>query len=368
MFACGLKDIGRNDVSKVEEIVFSTLREISESGIDPDLIESAVHQIEFHRKEITNTPYPFGIKLLLSFAGPLIHDADPVSCINIDADLDRLKKEIQAGRFLESRIRTHFLDNPHRVLFTLAPDPELESQQVEKTKQQLKKRLEGLTDKDLDQLRKDAAALKALQETEEDLSVLPTLALADVPPDVVMIHPDRIPKCLFPPAMHARRPTFSISPARSARVTSLRTCSAWCRFSARHSPTAEPEKTPMKQWPAAWICITGGVSVTPFSGSYFSKEASAHSFLALQGKALERNIVPMFDLISEFVLRYSLDDLERLKSLLLQYQAGMEASIVSTGHRYAISLASRHLSTASQINEMWHGIAQYKTIRKLQNS
>jgi Zn-dependent M16 (insulinase) family peptidase len=54
-----------------------------------------------------------------------------------------------------------------------------------------------------------------------------------------------------------------------------------------------------------------------------------------------------------------------MKILLLQYQAGMEASIVSTGHRYAISLSCRHLSKASYINELWHGISQYQFIKQI---
>jgi Zn-dependent M16 (insulinase) family peptidase len=111
--------------------------------------------------------------------------------------------------------------------------------------------------------------------------------------------------------------------------------------------------------------FTGGVTLSPFSGSYFDKEADSHVFLALQGKALDRNVLPLFDIVREFVLAYGFSDLERLKNLLLQYQAGMESSIVATGHRYAISLSSRHLSMASHINERWHGIAQYRTIQQI---
>ncbi|MCF6249595.1 MAG: peptidase M16, partial [Desulfobacula sp.] len=91
----------------------------------------------------------------------------------------------------------------------------------------------------------------------------------------------------------------------------------------------------------------------------------ANSFLAIQGKALDVNIENLFDLVKEFVESYNFQDLDRLKSLLLQYQAGMESSIVSTGHRYAISLSSRNLSQASYINELWHGIAQYKIIKSI---
>jgi Zn-dependent M16 (insulinase) family peptidase len=110
---------------------------------------------------------------------------------------------------------------------------------------------------------------------------------------------------------------------------------------------------------------TGGITMSPFSGSYFSKEGGSHSFFALQGKALDRNIDHLFDLIDEFINHFGFSDHERLKSLLLQYQAGMESSIVSTGHRYAISLSARHLSKASYINELWHGIAQFQQIKAI---
>jgi presequence protease len=147
MFVIGLKDIAKDAVPQVESIIFNTLKDLEKNGIDPDLVESAIHQIEFYRKEITNTPYPFGIKLLLSFAGTLIHEGDPVACINIDPDLDQIKQAIAKGGFLEEKLKTHFIDNPHRVLFTLAPDPDLEEATEAKTRRELKKTLQGLSQK-----------------------------------------------------------------------------------------------------------------------------------------------------------------------------------------------------------------------------
>ena len=63
MFACGLRDISLDTVKKVEEIIFQTLKDIFKNGIKKKLIKSAIHQIEFHQKEITNTPYPFTLRL-----------------------------------------------------------------------------------------------------------------------------------------------------------------------------------------------------------------------------------------------------------------------------------------------------------------
>jgi len=197
LFACGLKDIEKKDAKKVEKIIFSSIQALVDEGIDQGLIDSAIHQIEFHRKEITNTPYPFGIKLLLSFAGTVIHDGDPLSCVNIDDDLNALKEKIASGQFLEGRLKQYFLDNPHRVLFILEPDTNLEQKNVEETKQELAKVLKQLSQKDIEQIQKDAKALEALQETEEDLSVLPTLELTDVPPEMEIIKPDTIKDIKF---------------------------------------------------------------------------------------------------------------------------------------------------------------------------
>ena len=63
-FASGLKDVEEASAEKIEAIIFEVLTDLANNGIDQQLIDSAIHQIEFHRKEITNTPYPYGIKLL----------------------------------------------------------------------------------------------------------------------------------------------------------------------------------------------------------------------------------------------------------------------------------------------------------------
>ena len=100
------------------------------------------------------------------------------------------KAELEKGPFLEKRIRQFFLDNPHRLLFTLEPDADLESRQVAATRAELKSILATLEPGDIQRLNKDAKALEALQETEEDLSILPTLEREDIPPEIEIIHPD----------------------------------------------------------------------------------------------------------------------------------------------------------------------------------
>ncbi len=365
MFSCGLKDISQDSVKKVQKIIFSTLKNLAHKGIDPTMIDSAIHQIEFYRKEITNTPYPFGIKLLLDIAGTLIHEGDPVSCINIDNDLNTLKENLKKVGFLEAKLRRYFLLNPHRVLFTLKPDAALEERTLKKTKKELRVLLKKMTPKDLEKIRKDAKTLETLQEKDEDVSVLPTLELTDVPHEIEIIRPDAIEAVDFSTAYDKATSgiLYFTCPVGAGRIST--DLYALVPFFCRAFTSAGTKTTAYDKMAELMDLYTGGISLIPYSGSYFSKEAESHSFLALQGKALDRNVDKMFDLIREFLESYSFQDMERLKNLLLQYQAGMEASIVSSGHRYAISLASRHLSKASYINDLWHGILQYQFIREM---
>ncbi len=365
MFACGLKDISKDNVKKTEKIIFSSIQKLADNGIDQTLIDSAIHQIEFHRKEITNSPYPFGIKLLLSFASILIHDGDPVSFINIDKDLDKLKEKIKKRGFLENKLRQYFLDNPHRIVFTLKPDTGLEQKKVKETKKKLKSLLKQMSKQDLDQIKKDTKDLKKLQKKKEDVFVLPTLKLSDIPYEIEIIKPDTIKGAAFSTCYDkaTRGILYFTCPAGAGNIPA--DLFSLVPFFCRAFTNSGTKKNSYDKMAKLMDLYTGGVGIMPFSGSYFSKKSNSHSFLAIQGKALNHNVDKLFDLIKEFIEEYSFNDFERLKSLLLQYKAGMEASIVAAGHRYAVSLASRHLSKALYINELWHGIAQYQFIKNL---
>ena len=365
MFACGLKEIASDSVDRVEELILSTLETISHQGIEEDLVKSAIHQIEFHRKERTNTPHPYGIKLLLSFAGTWIHEGDPVDCINFDRDLNRLKMEIDQGPFLEERIHTLFLENPHRVLFTLAPDQTMAAKEDERIRRELAETLKNLGREELDKIKQDAEKLADLQDAREDLSVLPTLELGDVPPSIDMIHPDTLEG--VDSAVCYEKPTSGIlyftCPTGLGRMNRdlLPLIPFFCR-AFTGSGTALRDYAAMAQ---RMDLYTGGVAIGPYAGTGFGEKEPCMPFLALQGKALDRNVGPLFDIIQELVSKVSFKDHQRIKSLLLQYRAAMEASIVSSGHRFAISLASRNFTQASHIGEIWHGIHQFKFIRKL---
>ncbi len=365
LFACGLKDVDPDDAERIEAIIRKTLAELVENGVEDELISTAIHQIEFRRKERTNTPYPYGIKVLLGISGPWFHGGDPVNALRLDEDLERLKAEMDRGRFFEERIRHYFIDNPHCVRFTLAPDQTKEDLEKQRVQDELEAIRQRLTPSDIEAIRTENQLLESLQAAEEDLSCLPTVQVADVPPDVTSVHPDGPFDTI--PATCYRKPTSGILYLVSAAGLSglpgdlLYLLPFFCTSFTRLGT----KKRDYVSLARAISAVSGGIGLDCHVRTSYAPSQGFLPFVSFNGKCLNRNITPFFDLIKECAFDYDFSDQDRLKSLLMEYRAGLESGVVQNGHMLAISLAGRNFSPTCGLNELWNGVTQIRQIKAL---
>ncbi|MCU0555766.1 MAG: insulinase family protein [Desulfobacterales bacterium] len=363
MFAAGLKDVQQADADQVAAIIDGVLRGLAQDGVDRELVEAAIHQLEFHRKEITNTPYPYGLKLMLFFSGGWFHGGDPVRAFQFDADLDRIRAALAAKPFFENRIRRYFIDNPHRVLFTLAPDQQMADAAEERVAAELAAIRAELSAPEVEKIAADAEALVRLQEGVEDLSVLPTLALSDIPPAVQSVYPSA-PRAGCG-AVFFDQPTSGIfyfaaaidagSVPESQLALAPFFCHAFSRIGSSRRDYIEMARRIDR--------YTGGIGLSASARTRFDAAGDCLAFVTFNGKCLARNIEPMFEILREMVEAFDFSDLTRLRTLLLEYRAGLESMVVQNGHRLAISLAARHFSTAAMLSEIWSGVHHLKFIK-----
>jgi hypothetical protein len=365
MFVCGLKDVAESDGSKIETIIFDVLSDLRENGIDKQIIETAIHQLEFRRKEITNTPYPYGIKLFLTFAASWFHGGDPEKILKFDEDLKRLRFEMDKGPFLENRIHTYFLDNPHRVLLTLVPDQTMEQKERERVDTELGNILTRITPSELEKIKTDTQALRQLQEGVEDVSCLPTLALDDIPPSVerVKAAASSSSTSTFCYAQPTSGIFYFLAVAGSGLLSKKQIplvplfCHAFTKIG-----TSVHHYTELARLIDAY---TGGMSLSYHARTGFDGAAQCLPFIVFNAKCLVRNQDKMFEIIDELLNNFEFSDQVRLKSLLLEYRAGMESMIIQNGHRLAMSLAARNFSLSNALNETWSGIHQLQTIKTI---
>jgi len=367
MFACGLKDVAEDAGDTIERLIFDTLQEIVDTGIDDRLVESAIHQIEFHRREVTNSPFPYGLKLLLRFAGDWFHGGDPALTLKFDSLMDRLKAEMKNKGFLEDKIRAYFIENPHRVRLLLRPDPEQTERENRRLHEELKKIEENLKPADIETIQNDARALAELQEANEDLSCLPTLEKEDISPSVSIVNPSG--EFETPPVTLYEQPTLGILYLSSVmgiedlpedRLMMLPFfCYALTRMGTQFHDYSEISQL--------IDLYTGGMGLSVNAGNRFNDPSDDNCLpmVTFSAKCLSRNKEKMFELVAELLSSVEFSDTSLLKRLLLEYRAEMESAVVSNGHRFAISLAARNFTRSNTLNEKWHGIHQLEHIKEL---
>ena len=365
LFACGLKDVAESDAEKIEGIVLAVLQDLVTTGIERDLVDSAMHQIEFHHREITNSPYPYGIKLLLSFVGNWLHGGSSENILKFDKDLEKIRKEVAHNGFFENQIKRCLLENPHRALIILSPDGTMEAMETERVLAELNKIKETLDEEALENIREDAGALAALQETTEDISVLPTLNLEDIPGDIHIVpasscYETTTATCYDQPTSGIFYTTTALGTA-GLDAEQLPLVPFFC-YALPKMGTLRHDFTEIVQGIDAY---TGGINLASTARTRFDDAGRCMPFVTINGKCLSRNLDRMFELIQEILFEVSFSDNVRLKSLLLEYRAGLESMIVNNGHRYAISLASRFFSTAAHISEIWSGVHQLKYLKEI---
>ena len=122
VFAVGLRGTDADKAGAVEGLVQNTLEDLAKKGFERDLIEAALHQVEFHGKEIVRGAYPYGITLMGRVFHTWLYDGDPLVPLKFNPLIERIRGRLEKepGLFREV-IRRWFLDNPHRLASVMEP-------------------------------------------------------------------------------------------------------------------------------------------------------------------------------------------------------------------------------------------------------
>jgi len=365
MFVVGLKDVKKTDAEKIVSIIFNTLKDLAHNGIDKELIESAIHQLEFGHKEVTNSPYPYGLKLLLTICGPWLHGCDPEATLQIEDDLSQLRQKISKENIFENTIEKYFLKNTHRTLFTMEPDKDIEETENIRASAELKRIKQKLTKPELEKIINDTQALEKLQEKKEDLACLPTLQLKDIPLSIqkvkeTTVHPD-IPVSLY------NQPTsgiFYFSTIFGASMVQEEILPLVPFFCSTFTRTGT-EKKDYTEIARLIDRYTGGVSMGFSARAGFDETGSCIPIISFNSKCIDRYQENMFELIWELLAEHTFSNISRLKTLLFEFRANLESIVIQNGHRFAMQLASRNFSSACALGEIWGGIHQLQTIKDI---
>ncbi|MDQ6720941.1 MAG: insulinase family protein [Candidatus Dormibacteraeota bacterium] len=364
VFGAGLKDIAPEDAEKVERVVIDTLERLAKDGVDKTQVDAAIHRLEFEKRERSNAGFPYALKVLFSCLAPYYYGGDPYSALNFDADLARLERDRTEGRFFEVLIQTELLDNSHRALLSVVPDAELEERKRRKELDRLAEVEARLSEEDKARIVAEALRLKHEQEAKQDLSILPTLELSEIPMKFEDV-PSR------DAVVGAARVEFFPQPTNGVTYIDIRS-----DFSTL-SP-AEKDLLPLfgrvltqagaagqdyVEIAARIAAYTGGIGAAAQVQPLAAREDYLQSFV-VSGKALDRNAKPFIDLLTDLTAHLEVET-GRLKEIIAESATRLESSIASLGFQFAILLAQSKLSSEGAITDRLQGIGMLHVMRDL---
>ncbi len=368
-FIIVLKGCKAENADKIEALVRGTLLRIVNEGIPLELVENAMHQLEFFRSEITGDHAPFGLSLFMRSALLKQHGAKPEEGLMIHSLFEKLRQRLlQEPKYLTNLIQKYFLDNPHFIHVVLEASTHLEAQEVAQEREILDRVQKTMSDTDAKHLIDQAKKLEGFQKSQEEISldILPTLTLKDVP---VYIRDYPLNKetignfqvfhhhCFTNEIIYAdlvfNLPNLTEEDLPYARLFTILLAQLGCGG-----------KNYVKNLEFIQA-NTGGVS------SYLLLNSQAKDFnqispmLSIKGKALYRKAPMLFQLLKEMSTTPDFTDISRLKEVLQKHYTGLESSLNQNSLRYAINLSASGLSIPSHIINAWYGLNYFWKIKEL---
>ncbi len=354
VFYAGVRGSEPEYAKEIEQGILDLLKQVADNPIDPEAIETILHQIEIDQRHIGGDSMPYGLNLMLEGFSTVIHDGDPVGVWDIDNNLVWLQQQVKNPDFIRQLIYQHLLDNTHRVCLTLVPDANKSQQLADAEQAKLNHIEQYLTDEQRQILQNNAEALAERQATLDDVDLLPKVGLADIPTDiafkvgqqknVILSGQDSILyeyeagtnglyyyQLIIPLQGHDNiiyHPWLSHYLALISELgTKTLDARSFQALQARHS---------------------SGVTVRISQRTSIDNAEKLESFLVIATRSLSRKLEAI-DLVKMVLNDSVFTEYERMAEILTQKQMGWQSRLSNAGHAYALQTASRNMSKQAQL-------------------
>ncbi|MGC9348564.1 MAG: insulinase family protein [Anaerolineae bacterium] len=369
IFSVGLKGVETEKTERVEDVIFSTLEELTEEGIDPETVAASVNTVEFRLREQNTGRYPRGLLLMIRALTRWLHDGDPMAPIAFEEPLRSVKSKLEdTPGYFESLIQGYLLENEQRTTLVLTPDPKLQESQDAAEKARLAATQARLTEAEQLAVIEQTRYLKQLQETPdppEALATIPSLGLEDLDEK-----PKQVPTAAS--AHHGARVLFhdlftngivylDVGLNLHALPQDLLPYAALFNSALLELGTETEDFVKLTQRIGR---TTGGISPAIFT-STVRQTGKAAAYSILRGKALVDQAEELLAVLRDILLTVRLDNRPRFRQMLLEKKAREEAGLVPGGHRVVASRLRAKFGEGYWVGEQTGGLAYLFFLRRL---
>lgn len=368
-FNAGLRGADANTDEQIETLVLDTLAALAEHGIDTATVQSSLNTIEFSLREKNTGGLPRGIMYFFGALGDWLYGKDPLEALKFEDALATLKAELAAGEpILEDRIRSLLLDNTHRVTLVLKADKDQAEREEAAERARLDAVRAGMDAGEVQQVIETAQKLKALQaepDNPEDLAKIPTLTLADLERKIKMIPTEEL-------ALSGVRTLYHDLPTNGIVYLDLgfdlktlpRDLLAYLPIFSRaltQTGTSTQDYVALSQRIGQ---STGGIGAHRMASARVEGEDAA-AMLIVRGKSTRDKSGELLAITRDILIDARLDNRDRIRQLVAQDKARLEAGLVPSGHMMAFSRLRATFTEADWLSEQCGGVSQLFFLRTL---
>ncbi|MFT7129364.1 MAG: Zn-dependent M16 (insulinase) family peptidase, partial [Gammaproteobacteria bacterium] len=329
-FVCGLEGTTTENVDEIEQLIMNTFRDVAENGVPLQQVESVLHQLELHQREVGGDGYPYGLQLILAAMGSATHRGDPISLLNLDPVLEQLHEDIKDPTFIQDLARRLLVENNHRVTLVMTPDTELSANRDAAEAAKLEGIKKQLSDQEKQQLIAQAKALNERQLQKDDESILPKVGLEDVPANIRNITGENFVLGSMPTTCFAQGTNGLVyqqilieMPFLSAEQIALLPYYTNC---LTELGVGEKDYLETQAWQAN---VCGSINAFTSLRCQINDAQSVKSYLVLSSKALARNQQQQAFLMHSTLNNVHFDEHARMGELISQQRARREQSVTN---------------------------------------
>jgi Zn-dependent M16 (insulinase) family peptidase len=368
-FSTGLKGMAIDDAGKVEALVLDTLGALVRDHIDKDMVGAAVNTVEFARRENNTGFFPRGLLLMLRALRAWLYGDDPLNRLAFEAPLAAIKERLAAGdHYFESMIRQHFLDNPHRSVVLLKPDPELQQRQDADERDRLAHARAAMSADVLKRVMEDTQRLKTMQERPdppEALATIPRLTVADLEKQnkhiPLQVRESNAAQVLYHDLFTNGIVYLDVGFDLHALPQEYLPYATLFGRALLELGTETEDYVKLSQRIGR---TTGGIWPSRLTSAVLGAErATAWAFW--RGKATVAQAGDLLAILHDVLLTARLDNQERFRQLVLEEKASQEAELVPAGHAVVRTRLQSRFGEADWAAEQMSGISYLFFLRRL---
>jgi Zn-dependent M16 (insulinase) family peptidase len=368
MFSIGLKGIDAADADKVERLIADTIGTLAKKGIDPLTVAAALNTVEFRLRENNTGAFPRGIAFMLRSLQSWLHGRDPLAPLAFDAPLAAIKAKSAAGGFFEKLLERHLVENRHRSVLILKPDPEQAERDAAEERSRLDAVRSRMTKLDVQAAIEATKSLKRLQEQPdppEALATIPTLSLSDLPRQNKPIPCTQINLSQTRALYHelATNGVIYLDLCFDLRSLPADLLSYVPLFGRALFETGAGDDDFVRLSQRIGRS-TGGIRPQRWTSTVVGGEGTT-AWLALRAKALPHQTTELLAILDDVLRRARLDNRARFQQLVLEEKASLESRLVPGGSSYVDRRLRANLFESDFADEQMGGVSYLFFLRRL---